>query len=75
MSKYSVGATWKGYALDGSGRAATITLSQRSDNFEVWHWSAVYEDGSHDQSWSDWAPSYHSAKDAIPFDCRMKRIV
>ena len=73
MSKYSVGATWKGYALDGSGRAATITLSQRGTDFEVWHWSAAYSDGSREQGWFDWAPSYRSAKDAIPFNCKMKR--
>ncbi len=72
MSKYPVGATWKG--IDKRGRIAHIWLQERDGRFEMWRWSCSYSDGSRPFHWSDWGTSYRMCKDDLPFDCRMKRV-
>lgn len=82
MSDYPVGAKWIGKetGVEGSGdignrhRTAEIYLDERRGDFEIWKWKWYYYDGSHPVNSFDWAISYRSAKNSIPFSCRMKRV-
>jgi hypothetical protein len=75
MSKHPVGATWKGVEKE-TGKIACIWLERRNDllGFEMWYWECVFPDGSRPAHWQDWNTSYRMCKDALPIDCRMKRI-
>lgn len=83
MSKYPVDATWEGKELDhpdisgeiiNQDRIATIWLSRRTGDFEMWMYRWEYSDGSSLGFNFDWGTSYRSVKDQLPFPCRMRRI-
>jgi hypothetical protein len=62
-SKYPVGAAWQG--TTSFGKIVTIWLDDRSSfNFEIWKWSAVYDDGS--GLIFDWAISYRGCVNSAP---------
>ena len=76
MSKYPVGAMWRGVEKNPPHRIARIWLNRRSDDtgYEMWMWDCSYDDGSRPVHWSDWNPSYRMCKNELPIECRMKRV-
>lgn len=75
MSKYPIGATWKG-TEEKSGKIGYIWLEARHALHEFWKWSVEYSDGSSPHGWlgGDWGTSYRMCKDQMGLDCRMKRV-
>ena len=73
MSKYPVGATWKGIEKE-TGKIGFIWLAERTANIEVWKWSWSQSDGSSPWNSFDWNTSYRACKNELPINCRMKRV-
>ncbi len=75
MSKYPVGARWKGIEKK-TGKIGYIWLNSRDENtgLEVWQWRCMYSDGSYPMYWFDWNTSYRACKDELPVNCKMKRV-
>lgn len=62
ISKYPVGATWRGTNEDGM--TGEITLISRNEYFEVWRWYKKYSDGSMPKlnQGSDWSTNYRKCR-------------
>lgn len=58
MSDYPIGARWI-TEYGKSGYRGSITLRERNEHFEIWHWGVQHKDGSIPFGWDagDWGTS------------------